>query len=285
MGAREPGSWEPYWKELLECVKGVVPADWTVIVLADRGLYAKWLYEQIVDLQWHPFLRINRGGKVRPVGEATFRWLSSLVPEVGTAWSGQVDCFSEKEARLRCSVLARWDEGYSEPWLIVTDLPAEAANVVWYSMRSWIEASFKDSKRGGWQWHQTKMTDPQRAARLWVAIAVASLWAVSVGGQAEATQTSSGLEHLPETHIARRKASRRSRPRMHSCFARGLRLILVTQLTQQAVPVGRFVAQPWPSELAVHKKPTTKPKAKHKKSRAQKQRWRASRQASKRTAA
>ena len=57
-------------------------------------------------------------------------------------------------------------------------------------MRNWIEAGLgrNYTKRGGWQWHQTKMKDPQRAARLWVAIAVATLWVVSVGGQAEKRQ-------------------------------------------------------------------------------------------------
>jgi hypothetical protein len=164
-----PGSWEPYWTELLSQLAPAVPPDWMVIVLADRGLYAKWLYEHIVHLKWHPFLRINRTGKVRPVGESHFRWLSSLVPEVGTSWSGVVDCFAEVTCRLQCTLLARWDEPYAEAWLVVTDLAPEAANIVWYSMRNWIEAGFKDTKRGGWQWHQTKMKDPERAARLWVA--------------------------------------------------------------------------------------------------------------------
>ena len=54
-------------------------------------------------------------------------------------------------------------------------------------MRSWIEGGFKDTKRGGWGWHQTKMVDPARAERLWLAIAVATLWAVSVGGEVDAT--------------------------------------------------------------------------------------------------
>jgi len=81
--SNEPGSWEPYWKELLSQLAQAVPPDWMVIVLADRGLYAKWLYEHIVHLKWHPFLRINRTGKVRPVGESHFRWLSSLVASGG----------------------------------------------------------------------------------------------------------------------------------------------------------------------------------------------------------
>jgi len=43
----------------------------------------------------------------------------------------------------------------------------------WYSMRSWIECLFKDSKRGGLAWHHTKITDPKRAERHWLAIAIA----------------------------------------------------------------------------------------------------------------
>jgi tetratricopeptide (TPR) repeat protein len=69
----EPGSWEPYWKDLFTLIHSGVPAEWTVIVLADRGLYAKWLYEHLVSLGWHPFLRINVRGKVRPEGEEAFR--------------------------------------------------------------------------------------------------------------------------------------------------------------------------------------------------------------------
>ena len=279
--SNKPGSWEPYWKELLSQLAEAVPPDWLVIVLADRGLYAKWLYEHIVSLKWHPFLRINRTGKVRPAGESHFRWLSSVVPKVGMSWSGVVDCFSEATCRLPCTLLARWDEPYAQAWLIVTDLAPQAANIVWYSMRNWIEAGFKDTKRGGWQWHQTKMKDPERAARLWVAMAVATLWVVSVGGQAEATQTCSGLEALPEQHIARRTATKRSQPRLSSCFGQGIRLILVALLQHEGCPLGCFLAQPWPSELLPRKKPTGKGKEKKKKSHGQKQRWREARRASK----
>ena len=46
-----------------------------MIVLADRGLYAKWLYEHIVGLGWHPFLRFNVRGKVRLHAEQPRCWL------------------------------------------------------------------------------------------------------------------------------------------------------------------------------------------------------------------
>lgn len=249
----EKGAWKPHWLALLGDVKDSIPADWLVIVLADRGLYARWLYQAIVQNRWHPFLRINGGGKYRPHGAAGFRWLSQAVTEVGQAWSGLVICF--KTQPLACTLLARWDEGYAEPWLIITDLSPEQADALWYAMRPWIECGFKDVKRGGWQWQHTRITDPKRAERLWLAIAVATLWAVSVGGEAEAAFPPSSFEKLPQTHIARQRNTRRSRPRLLSCFCRGIVVILASMIAGRPLPRGLFRPEPWPSSLAVTSKP------------------------------
>jgi len=61
-----------------------VPHEWQVIVLADRGLYARWLWDIIRACGWHPFLRINLGAKARMEGEQTFDWISRWVPAPGT---------------------------------------------------------------------------------------------------------------------------------------------------------------------------------------------------------
>lgn len=247
VAAGAKGAWQPAWIDLLRSLHGCVPPHWLVVVMSDRGLYAPWLYQQIAALGWHPFLRINQQGHFRPVQEDTFRPLSTLVPKVGSGWCGDAVCFSEPKSRLRCTVLARWEEGYKEGWLVVTDLAPEQAEVVWYGMRSWIEQGFKDYKRGGWQWHQTKMIDPARAERLWLAIAVATLWVVSVGGEADATLPVSTLEALPATHIARRTRQSPTRPRLLSCFARGLLTIIGTLIRGGGVVLGRFVPEAWPS--------------------------------------
>lgn len=147
------GAWQPVWKDLLRSLHGCIPSDFLVVVLSDRGLYAPWLYHQLVTLGWHPFLRINQQGNFRPLQAEGFRPLSSLLPKPGSRWCGEVVCFSEPKSRLRCTLLSRWEEGYKEGWLVVTDLPPEQAEVAWYGMRGWIEQGFKDYKRGGWQWH------------------------------------------------------------------------------------------------------------------------------------
>src|SRR2546425_6652055 len=258
--AEAKGSWQPHWLALLSDLEGSVPAEWTVIVMSDRGLYAPWLYQHIRSLGWHPFMRINKQGNFRPLGEAKFRSLATAAPTVGSAWCGKVDCFSGEVSRLQCTLLARWDEGYEEVWLIVTDLAPQQATAVWYGMRSWIEGGFKDTKRGGWGWHQTQMVDPARAERLWLGIAVAKVWVVSRGGQVDANLPVSSLEALPQTHVARRTATKRSRPRMLSCFARGIITIVGLLIRGDGLVVGRFVPEPWPTRPSVPKKKNTKAK-------------------------
>jgi hypothetical protein len=258
VGAEEKGSWRPHWIGLLAQVQGSIPPHWTVLVLTDRGLYACWLYEHIRSVGWHPFMRINKQGHFRPVGQQAFRSLATAAPQQGSAWCGSVECFSQETSRLRCTLLAQWEEGTRDVWLVVTDLEPAQATIAWYSMRSWIEAGYKDTKRGGWQWHQTKMVDPGRAERLWLAIAVATFWAVSVGGEADATLPVSSLDALPATHVARRIASGRARPRMLSCFARGLVAILGALIRGTGLLFGRFYPEPWPLSAVGSTKKTTK---------------------------
>jgi hypothetical protein len=251
--ASTKGAWRPHIIQLFQLLAPAIPAEWTVIVLADRGLYARWLYRQIVSNGWHPFLRINRGAKYRLPDAAEWRYIDTVVPQVGTTWSGAVVCFSSEDNTLRCTLLAAWSEGYDDAWFVLTDLAPEVAEIAWYSMRSWIEGGFKDLKRGGWGWHQTKMQDPARAERLWLAMAVATLWVVSVGGQGEvrADLPASSLTELPLLHVARVatrqvRARRVGQGRVLSCFARGLIDILVALLHGRPLPLGRFVPEPWP---------------------------------------
>ena len=91
----KPGAWQPDWIALFDCLLLSVPENWTVIVLADRGLYARWHDAHIQSFGWHPFLRINLGGKARPLGTDRYHWLSTFAPVKGYQWSGQVRCFTE----------------------------------------------------------------------------------------------------------------------------------------------------------------------------------------------
>jgi Transposase DDE domain len=238
-------AWRDEWPRLLGQLAPAVPPAWTVIVLADRGLYARWLFQAIVQQGWHPFLRVKLGGTFRPAGLARFYPLRHFVPTVGQRWQGRGAAFATN--RLDCTLLAYWADGCAEPWLVVTDLPPAAADAGWYGLRAWIEQGFKLTKRGGWQWQRTRMTDPARAGRLWLAVAVATLWLVRVGGEADAGLPEGTLPPLDPALLARRRQRRATRLREVGLFRRGWALILAALLEHQPLPTGAFRPEAWPS--------------------------------------
>src|SRR5215813_14343924 len=83
-----------------------------------------------------------------------------------------------------------------------------------------IEQGFKIAKRAGWPWQRTRMTDPQRAARLWLAVAVATLWLLSVGGEAEDTIPVGTLPALPANLLLPQRQRQATRLRLISVFRR-----------------------------------------------------------------
>ena len=165
MKATAKGASKPYWLELFSYLQESVASCWMVIVSAERGLYADWLDEKIVEIGWHPYLRINTGGFFQSEVDGQSKALKEIIKEKGCSWCGQIRCF-EKHS-IDCTLLAVWESDYVKPWLIVTDLAPPQANSSWYAMGSWIECSFKDTKRVGFGWHQTKTTDPVRAEPQW----------------------------------------------------------------------------------------------------------------------
>jgi hypothetical protein len=224
--ASATGGWQDTWLDLLDYLAPAIPADWQVLVLTDRGLYAKWLFLGICAHGWHPLLRINSQGLFRLRTQPDWCSLANVITGPGCQWAQEVICFRTRRSQLECSLLACWAEGYAAPWLIVTDLPPTQAQIQWYRLRAWIEAGFKDLKRGGWRWEQTKMTCPLRAERVWLAMAVATWWVLSVGGEADAQRAT--------------QSTAASYTRTLSCFTQGLNLIHVAAHTGAPLPLGSF---------------------------------------------
>lgn len=249
----QKGSWQPSWLQLLHSLEGQVPGDWQVLILADRGLYALWLYQQIVDMGWHPFLRINVAAKARREGEESFEWISKWLPPRGEQWSERVECFVQKKTRLQCTLLMWQAQGYEAPWVIVTDLPPGQAQASWYRMRCWMEGGFKDLKRGGWGWHHTKMHDVKRVERLWLAMAVSMVWALALGSHAEQARPAPQRERLPATHVAQRTARQEQAPertRDLSWFKRGRLALGAAVFTDDPWDMPKLSAAPWPTRVS-----------------------------------
>jgi hypothetical protein len=236
-GATQKGAWRPHWLGLLASLQSAIPRDWLVIVAADRGLYASWLFTAITDQGWHPFLRINADGKYQRLYGKVERDLSTAVPKPGTYWCGRVICF--KTRPLTCTLLAAWADGCAEPCLVLSDLAPKQADVGWYRLRAWIESGFKDLKRGGFQWQRTRIKDPARAERMWLVLAVAALMLVGMGHENDAPPHESEGEQSPTTTLARRQ------PPLSRLRCGQLRL-LAALLLARSIPSLAFSAQIWP---------------------------------------
>ncbi len=184
--ANKPGPWLPPILRLLRRLRPAVPAGWTVLVLADRGLWSPRLWKRIRDLGWHPLLRIQAHTTVAPDGRE--RCAAKHLVRPGEAWIGRGRLGSPKKRRLTVTLIAVWTAMQQEPWVVVTDLPPQRAGVSWYTLRMWVELGFRVLKSLGWQWQRTRRLDPDRVARHWLVLAVATLWTMAHGTRAEAAQ-------------------------------------------------------------------------------------------------
>jgi hypothetical protein len=235
LAGQKKEAWRGHWLRMLRQLRPAIPKDWTVLILADRGLYARWLYRRIVRLGWHPFLRINQGAKFRPAGQTRWYWLRALVNQEGGMWRGQGTAFSTAKCQLQCTLVAWWGAGHEEPWFILTDLGAQGCDATWYGLRTWCEQGFKCNKRGGWQWQYTRMTDPARAARLWLALSVATLWVVTLGSELETGPTDEHAD-LPDLRALLSSTLQAGQRRRTRLFRLGQLWLLVQLITAQ--PIG-----------------------------------------------
>jgi hypothetical protein len=242
------GSWKAHGLRLLRKFKGIVPSRMKVIVLADRGLYAKWLFEGIVKLGWHPFLRINaQGGEFRAESAADYQPLNQLLKQPGETYGRSGTLFRSASAQLPCTLTACWAQQCAEPWIIATDLPADQAQATWYGLRGWIERGFKHDKTGAMRWQNTRMTDPDRASVLGLVMAIARLLSMLGGTQhfAAATESQSASKRHPLM------TGKNPRP-IPSVFVVGLLLCRVMLLTGLVPLDANLTPAAWPDATPTH---------------------------------
>lgn len=242
VGAHAKGSWNAHWLRLLETIGPHVPPEIEVLVLTDRGLYSRVLFRAIREQGWHPMMRILRTATFCPEGERDFRQVTSYVPSQGSAYCARGRAF--KTQVQACTLVAYWATDQEEPWLLVTDLAPEKVEAAWYALRAWIEQGFRAVKRGGWKWNTTRITDPARAARQWLTIAVATVWMLSVGTQRE--QEPEPWEVPAGEPIPLKLRPSQTRLRTVSLLRRGISALLAALIRHDPLPLGYLVPDPWP---------------------------------------
>jgi hypothetical protein len=260
--ANEPGAWKPFWLDLLEALGATIGDNWKVIVMTDQGLYAAWLYQQIVALGWFPMMRVSERMGTRVQAEEDWTAIGQRVGRRGRKWQAQGE-WSEQGERMSGTMLVRWEPGYEHKLAVVTALPVEQAQAAWYQMRFWTEGGFKDQKRGLLGWEQTKMHDPGRASRLWLAMAVAMLWMVRVGSEEEGREEEAKQARSRKATGRKGKRGRparqyqRPRGREQSCIVRGMQTIQTAIEAADPLPLGHGVSEAWPRQFYAARHPAS----------------------------
>src|SRR5690349_6833686 len=163
-----PGAWMGPVLRLLRLLRPAVPAGWTVLVLADRGLWSPRLWKRARDLGWHPLLRIQRRTTIAPDGRE--RRPAGALVRPGEARVGRGRLGRPKGRRLTVAPVAAWTAAQEEPRVVVADPPPDRVGVGWYALRARVELGSRALKGLGWRWRRSRRTDPARVARPWLVL-------------------------------------------------------------------------------------------------------------------
>lgn len=164
-------------KVLLERVLGWLPAEATVMLLADRFYPSIELFEWLHAHSWHYRLRLKGNLNVDPgVGELTTT--GALACGQRARYLPNVRLFN-RGIQTHLGILH--EAGHPEPWIIaLNDIP-NRATVLDYHSRWAIEPLFSDLKSRGFDLEATQLRDPQRLDRLLLIMALALYWCVWTG--------------------------------------------------------------------------------------------------------
>ncbi len=162
--------------------------------MTDRGLYARWLYQEIVALGWHPLMRVTRMSKFREAGLDVERGGHGAGPRRGPTLAragAGVPCQAPAAAELHAAGLL--GAGSRGAWFVLTDLPPSRAEPLRYGMRGWDRARIPAAQE-----RRLAMASDADDLRPWprgaiVASAGGGHGYAAVGGEAEtASEVSAG---------------------------------------------------------------------------------------------
>jgi len=167
-------------RALLRYVYRLLPPGTPVSLIGDTEFEACAVQEQVAAWGWTFVLRQKPNNQVRPSGRALWQNFGSLVEHPGErVWW--------EEARLtvrsnrQVNLLAYWEVGEKEPWLLATNLPTARATVRVYRRRMWTEELFGDLKGHGFDLESTHLCHIERLSRLTLLVVLLYIWMLWTG--------------------------------------------------------------------------------------------------------
>ena len=92
-------------------------------------------------------LRVTIGGSFALKGGIPGYPFAKRVATVGQRWQGRGTAFTQTKTRLNGTLLGCWEPGHDQPWLILTDVPPQAADACGYGLRAYPTRLQTDEER------------------------------------------------------------------------------------------------------------------------------------------
>lgn len=173
------------WAELLDYLATLVPADMTVIILADREFGSVERLRAVGKRGWDYAIRLKDNVEFYdPLWGQPFDWLPvrTIAVAVGRQYV-RMNLALTKGALFPTHLACAWAVGSDEPWLIATNLPQPLQALKEYRRRFGCEELFSDLKKRGFNWENSQIRDPQRFARLLLVLALLTVFLLALGRQ------------------------------------------------------------------------------------------------------
>ena len=165
---------------VLEQTCACLPVGLEVVLLADRGFDHAELFRWLQRHRWHYRIRLTCDtlihlcdGRMLPVGR--------LRPPRGAAHFYHGVRVLEAGLGPCHLATAQLDQPNQEPWYVLSDEPTDVKTLEEYGLRFDLEENFLDDKSNGFQVEASRLTTPAALERLFLILAVATLYFTSVG--------------------------------------------------------------------------------------------------------
>jgi len=167
-------------KELLDSIRPILPEKCHISLLGDGEFKSVELMRYALTNGWDFNLGQSKSTWMKyPSG----RWeqLESLKVSEGSPCYYQCVFLTKEHEFGPVNVMAYWDREDKEVRYVATSRHACKSTLNWGKRRSWIDATFKDFKTGGFQLESSKLTDLARMDRLLLVMCITYLWCYHVG--------------------------------------------------------------------------------------------------------
>lgn len=168
---------------LLGYVRSLLPDAAQVLLCGDQEFGGITVLEQLDIWGWSYVFRQKSSYVFRPDETSPWKPFGEAIRKPGQQiWLGKVTFTQQRP--YPTNLLAYWQIGEKDPWLLATNLPTLSAALKAYARRPWIEETFGDLKDNGFDLESSRLRSVMHLQRLTLAVMLLYLDMLATGSRA-----------------------------------------------------------------------------------------------------